>query len=117
LDTQHQGIIDALKRLSESIVDGRTWDAAVALSGEVIERFEQHFFTEETYMRSIRYPGVGLHVVAHSGFFSDISGLIYRIETHDDGVIGDLVACMKSWAYDHVEGMDRDIARFAAERG
>ena len=117
LDTQHRGIIDALKRLSETIVDGRAWDAAVALSGEVIDRFEQHFSAEETYMRSIRYPGVGLHIAAHSGFFSDISGVIYRIEKRDDTVVGDLAACMKSWAYDHVDRMDRDIARYIAERG
>ena len=114
VDAQHLGIIEAMQRLHGSVSDGRLWDVSRGLASEVIELFEEHFSAEENFMRSIRYPGVALHVRAHSSFFSDVSGLIYRIETCDPGVITDIAQCARRWAFDHVLVMDRDIARYAA---
>ncbi len=115
VDAQHKGIIETLARLCETVADGESWDATLVLSGDMIDLFESHFTSEESFMRSIRYPGVDVHVEAHSAFFTDFSGLVYRIEKHDGSVAGDLVKCVRSWAFDHVDVLDRKIARYVSE--
>ena len=115
VDDQHKGIMESVARLCEGVAQSCPWDDALALSGDIIDLFGQHFSSEETFMRSVRYPGVDLHVEAHSAFFSDFSGLVYRLEKHDGGVAGDLVKCMRRWAFDHVDILDREIARYVAE--
>ena len=117
VDAQHKGIIETLARLCETAATDMSWEATLALSGDMIDLFEHHFSCEEMFMRSIRYPGVESHVEAHSAFFTDFSGVIYRIEQRDGGVVGDLVKCVRSWAFDHVTILDREIARYVAEIG
>ena len=115
VDAQHKGIIETLERLCKTAADGGSWEATLTLSGDMIDLFESHFISEETFMRSIRYPGVDAHMVAHSAFFTDFSGLVYRIEKHDGSVVGDLVKCVRRWAFEHVDILDREIARYVAE--
>ena len=115
VDSQHKGIVEVLARLCETAADGDSWGATMALASDMIDLFESHFTSEETFMRSIRYPGVDGHVAAHSTFFSDFSGLVYRIEKRDDSVVGDLVQCVRRWAFEHVDVQDRDIARYFAK--
>ena len=115
VDAQHLGIFEAMQRLHRSVAEGWSRDISMGMAAEVIELFELHFVAEENFMRSIRYPDVGIHTRVHSAFFSDVSGVIYRIETCDSGVIPELAQCAWRWAFDHVLVMDKELARYAAE--
>jgi len=69
IDEQHRGFFAAAHRLFEAIMDLRGREGAVEAIAFMRRYAEQHFKTEEAFMRRHNYPGLAAHLTEHAAFF------------------------------------------------
>jgi len=75
IDQQHQGFFVASHRLYEGILD-RDGKAAVGPAITFMREYaEEHFQTEEAFMREHDYPGIKDHLRQHVAFFKRLDEL------------------------------------------
>lgn len=75
IDQQHQGFFAAAHRLYEDILDREGKNAVVEAMAFMRNYAEQHFQTEEAFMRKHDYPGLKEHLRLHAAFFRRLDGL------------------------------------------
>ncbi|AFL74094.1 bacteriohemerythrin [Thiocystis violascens] len=75
IDRQHQGFFTAAHRLYEDILDRDGKSAVVEAMAFMREYAEQHFQTEEAFMRQHHYPSLQEHLRLHAGFFRRLDEL------------------------------------------
>ncbi len=75
IDRQHQGFFRAAHQLYEDILDREGKNAVVEAMTFMREYAEQHFQTEEAFMRQHDYPGLKDHMRLHAGFFRRLDEL------------------------------------------
>lgn len=75
IDQQHQGFFAAAHRLYEEILDREGKNAVVEAMAFMRDYAEQHFQTEEAFMREHDYPGLKEHMQLHVAFFRRLDGL------------------------------------------
>ncbi|MBK5966089.1 hemerythrin [Thiocystis minor] len=75
IDRQHQGFFIAAHRLYEEILDREGKSAVVEAMTFMREYAEQHFQTEEAFMRRHDYPGLKEHLRLHARFFRHLDEL------------------------------------------
>lgn len=114
IDQEHKRIIETIMRLYLVMPENRMNEEAVLLFGEIIDLLGTHFHNEEMVMRVHRYPEADTHIKLHGDFFSQLTGLLYLLETGSDRVAQGLIQCVHDWAFDHILIHDRRIARYLA---
>ncbi len=75
IDEQHQGFFAAAHRLYEAILDQKGRDAVGEVLAFMRGYAEQHFETEEAFMRRHDYPGLREHQRIHAQFFQRLEDL------------------------------------------
>ena len=75
IDQQHQGFFVASHRLYEGILSRDGKNAVIDALGFMRKYAEQHFGTEEAFMRQHDYPGIKDHLHQHAAFFRRLDEL------------------------------------------
>jgi hemerythrin len=75
IDEQHKGFFTAAHRLYEDILDREGKNAVADAIAFMRTYAEQHFETEEEFMRRHDYPGLKEHLMLHSAFFRRLDDL------------------------------------------
>lgn len=75
IDLQHQGFFTAAHRLYDDILERDGKSAVVEAMVFMRDYAEQHFRTEEAFMRKHDYPGLTEHLRLHAGFFRRLDEL------------------------------------------
>ena len=75
IDEQHRGFFGAAHRLYEDILDREGKNAVVEAIAFMRAYAEQHFQTEEAFMREHDYPGLKEHLHQHAAFFRRLDEL------------------------------------------
>ena len=112
IDREHKRIIDTVARLFLVVPESNMNEEATQLFGEIIDLLGTHFHNEELVMRVNRYPDTDTHIKLHGEFFSQLTGLLYLLETGSDRVAQGLIQCVHAWAFDHIMIHDRRSARY-----
>ena len=68
IDHQHQGLLNIINQLIESIDKGNEWRTTSAILDSLINYAYRHFATEEEYMKEAAYPELFWHVGLHLEF-------------------------------------------------
>lgn len=75
LDEQHRGFFAAAHRLYERILDREGRQAVVEAIAFMRAYADEHFQTEEAFMRAHAYPGLAEHQRLHTAFFRRLDEL------------------------------------------
>ncbi len=75
IDRQHQGFFTASHRLYEDILDREGKNAVTEAIAFMRDYAEQHFQTEEAFMRKHDYPALKEHLRQHAAFFRRLDEL------------------------------------------
>lgn len=115
IDGQHQGLLDVINEL---------WDAIVAKAdpariAHILAELEQytlaHFTAEEALMRVEAYPKFGEHRQEHKNFIGQVAMAKAKLARGE--FLGlDLLRYLTDWLVKHIQGGDKDYARFIAAR-
>ncbi len=75
IDLQHQGFFGAAHRLYEGILERDGKNAVIEAIAFMRDYAEEHFRTEEAFMRRHEYPGLKEHLRLHAAFFRRLDSL------------------------------------------
>lgn len=115
IDLQHQGLLEVINELWDVIV-ARADAERVAAILEKLERYTHaHFTAEEALMRVEDYPKFRDHRSEHKEFINFVASAKAKLKSGE--FLGlDLLRFLTDWLVKHIQGGDKDYAKWIADR-
>jgi hemerythrin len=115
VDRQHRAICALFNEL-ESAADNR--DSIVRALDYLTEHVLIHFATEEELMKRVGYPAVRTeeHVAEHHKLTDAVREFVLQFHVGALEHTGPLVAFLRGWITEHVNGWDRELVVWARAR-
>jgi hemerythrin-like metal-binding domain len=113
IDEQHRGIVSTINSLFYFMRKQRGQDV-MAPTLLMLEQYTKvHFLTEETLLEAAGYPGLETHRQLHRGLIDTM----FRISllSKRSGDPDELLAFLKDWWLQHINGNDRAYAPFLVD--
>lgn len=118
IDEEHVLLLGQVDAIVEQARAPGPADRLLPAVDELVASLQAHFGTERALMHRYAYPAREAHESAHQAFLAAVEGLranltsAYKVpvDRKVELLIGD-------WLQSHIEGHDRDLARFLKERG
>ena len=123
LDDQHQAFFLHMVGLRRALVDGAGGREKLMKTLRFLDSFmEDHFGTEEKYMRRHNYPGILVHKAEHDAFAKIIAE--FKKKTSDLDARGEATSFLaveitrrlEKWLEEHIRTIDRKMADYLHER-
>jgi len=114
VDAQHQSLFQAVNRLAESFREGNAAAQVKESLDFLVGYTQEHFQTEERFMREMDYPGLAEHMGEHARLMEQVHDLQMN---HAEGrpVTLDVAIFLADWLRDHIHGSDLAYVRFMKE--
>ena len=114
VDAQHQSLFQAVNRLAESSREGNAASQVKESLDFLVGYTQEHFQTEERFMREMDYPGLAEHMGEHARLMEQVHDLQMN---HAEGrpVTLDVAIFLADWLRDHIHGSDLAYVRFMKE--
>jgi len=114
VDAQHQSLFQAVNRLAESLREGNAASQVKESLDFLVGYTQEHFQTEERFMREMDYPGLAEHMGEHARLMEQVHDLQMN---HAEGrpVTLDVAIFLADWLRDHIHGSDLAYVRFMKE--
>lgn len=117
IDRQHQTIVEQFERFSTAVQDGCASELLLEMATFLLGYANEHFATEEGYMRRYDYPRIEEQLGEHAEFNRDAEDMVRSIT--ENGASRELAAAfvgkMVRWVIQHIRNHDRDMALFVKE--
>lgn len=113
IDDGHRELIDLYNRIVWVCRNEQTRTVICERIRSFLAYAQQHFRSEEQYMREVHYPEYVPHKADHDRLLQDGEDFIENLHTSaeaDDAVA--VVLYFKYWLMRHMTGMDSAFARF-----
>jgi hemerythrin len=112
IDTQHKMIIENINFLIENHdrIDSAT------LNQEIIKKLdnyaEEHFATEEKYLRKSNYPNLENHIKIHDAFKINTVQSALKVMKGNEDVPEETLQFLKKWWTNHILKEDMEFKNF-----
>lgn len=115
IDGQHQQLFKMADELFEAGKNGKSKEVVGDLLNFLDAYTKQHFSDEESYMASIKYPGLAEQQAAHKAFVSELAKLKTAYDTSGGNisVIINANQMVVDWLTKHISGMDKKIGTYS----
>lgn len=115
IDGQHQQLFTMANDLFEAGKTGKSKEKIGDLLNFLDAYTRQHFRDEESYMASIKYPGLAEQQTAHKNFVTELTKLKATYDTSGGNisVIINANQMVVEWLTKHISGMDKKIGAYA----
>ena len=112
MDSEHRELIAQADEFSAAMERGASRAELEVRLSQLIDGFLSHFKSEESMMRTNRFPGLEVHAAEHRRLIGQMSGL------RDDLGAGNVKLCdalgefVRLWTEQHIIGPDASFAQF-----
>lgn len=114
IDDQHSALLACFDAIEEAMKQEQSWSSVYFKIAELKELARIHFTCEEALMRLFAFPDIKLHTAEHSHFVKCVAEI--EMNSISSSVEKDLVAFLRAWLLKHIDGSDRDFARYVHAR-
>lgn len=119
IDVQHQALFKVGEKLAKLVTSKRKSDnfsdIMLAIS-ELLSYTNEHFDSEEKYMRSIHYPKLEEHKIQHKKMIDYISKIdIGSIHLTQHKTLESLVDFLSNWIGNHIMETDQQLAEYVRQ--
>lgn len=114
IDQQHAYFLDLYNELVLQINSSER--APIILSpflAEVFSYTEYHFRTEESLMRTLKYPDLEAHRADHWSFYNKLDELTGRLE-QQQADLAELTHLIRNWITQHIDTHDKRFGHYYA---
>lgn len=114
IDSQHQQLFKMADELFEAGKNGKSKEVIGDLLNFLDAYTKQHFSDEESYMKSINYPGLAEQQTAHKNFVAELTKLKNAYDTSGGNisVIINANQMVVEWLTKHISGLDKKIGAY-----
>ena len=107
-DTQHQVLFELIERIKEV-----PFDPGILVRLQLYA--EHHFILEETYMRTLDYPGTDAHIAAHDRFREELEAMLETDPSMHEALQVSLSDFLYKWLKLHVLGIDKQLEAYVLD--
>ena len=111
IDSQHQSLFEALNKLADSFKDGTSRPQADDSLKFLLKYAQEHFTTEERFMREAGFPGLVPHMALHAELMDKANELQARLAAGQANTL-DVTIFMADWLTHHISDVDMEYVRF-----
>ena len=118
VDNQHKELMEMIKSLLKiCMVDSKTkFESFNKLAAKAIERFIEHFGTEEKLMLESDYPKYDEHKARHDKLLVDVKEMMEKIpKENGDEKLMNIVIFIREWFVETVHGSDKEMGIYFNE--
>ena len=112
MDKQHQGLLEIMNRLHESISVGKGKEGSAAIVGELIDYAHKHFSAEEQLMQKFRFPQLGGHKAEHAKFADEVLAFERRLQGGQTVSAYEVLQFVRQWLLTHIQESDAKYGIF-----
>lgn len=115
IDSQHKVWFEKANNLFEAGRNKKSKEMISEMLGFLDDYTKEHFRDEETYMLSIKYPGIDTQRAAHKGFIEELAKLKeeYVQSGGNVAVIIGANSMVINWLTQHISNLDKQIGNYA----
>ena len=117
IDTQHQKLIALINDLHDAMLARKGKEVLGDILDQLAAYTVYHFNTEEKYMQDFSYSGYLLHKKEHDSFVGKIDALITDYNAGKVGLSIDLMAFLRDWVQNHIQGTDKKYSETFNKNG
>ena len=117
IDNDHKKLIHLINNLqtaidykTDKLIEKQTLD-------EVIDYTHYHFDREEGLMEENGYPDFVAHKAKHKEMIEKVNEFVLEFETDEEDAIQSLLAYLKSWLINHINGTDKEYSEYLISKG
>lgn len=111
VDAQHKSLFDAVNRLAASLGSESMGDGVKESLDFLAKYTQEHFKTEELFMREMAYPDLAAHVAEHARLMKRVQVLQARL-AQGEPMARDVATFFAGWLKHHICGTDMAYVRF-----
>ncbi len=117
IDNDHKKLLHLINNL-QTAVDYKTDKLFEKQTlDEVIDYTHYHFDREEGLMEDNDYPDFVAHKAKHKEMIEKVNEFVLEFETDEEDSIESLLAYLKSWLINHINGTDKEYSEFLISKG
>jgi hemerythrin-like metal-binding protein len=117
MDDQHGILMDTMNELRLAMSHGSTREQMNELLNRLIEFMRMHFWSEEQLLEQTGFPGLAEHRVEHEKLLMQVRESAHRAQHNENVGMRPLLAFLRDWYVEHIEGMDQGYGTWLNERG
>lgn len=112
IDLQHRQLVGLINELYEAMKEARGQAVLDHILDELQMYIQDHFETEEKYMRKHRYPEFETHREEHRSLGTQVIALQELREQEGKISTPELMSFLCTWLRDHLAGADKDFGNY-----
>lgn len=110
VDGQHRRLYKLYNELYDEVLDGAPEVRLVEGLGELLDRTEEHFISEEYAMERMGYPGIAEHRHAHARLLTYGRHLQSKLIAGQERFSRAIMSYLGNWLERHLENEDQSFA-------
>ncbi len=115
LDRQHGALMDLINELHDGITTGKSKTVLESILDRLISQTQNHFQSEEHWMREAKYPGYEAHLRDHQELLAKLGRFQNDMRVGGIRMSLLLMEFMRSWLHHHILGADHEYEPWLAE--
>lgn len=115
IDSQHRRIIDQINYLIDNLNSKDKASISHWIIANLDKYSEEHFSTEEHYLRKINYPDLDNHLKLHQAFKLKTVKSSVKVMKGQEDVSEETISFLKSWWTDHILKADMEFKNFISK--
>ena len=116
IDWEHRRLINIANRLLEAMAKGRGELVLQPVVRDLTRHAEEHFDSEEKFMRDMGFPEVEAHAQEHRRMRAQLDQYIAALQSDSPPGAKELAALLSHWLLDHILKIDKVYAIFSRKR-
>ncbi len=117
IDVQHRQLVGMINELYEAMKNGRGHEVVEHILTDLQSYIQQHFETEERYMKRHKYPDLEKHKLEHRKLENQVIEL-NRLRQDDHKIsTPELMSFLCNWLRDHLAGTDKEFGEYLKKSG
>lgn len=117
IDKQHQGMVETMNELHEGMNKGKDKEVLIIIADKLIKYSEVHFYDEELYMKSNKFPKLDEHIVQHKEFTRRVIEFRNNFNLKSYLTSLEIMDFLKKWFMNHILESDMEYSAFLKKKG
>jgi hemerythrin len=117
MDDQHGILMDTMNELRLAMSHGSSREQMNELLNRLIEFMRMHFWSEEQLLEQTGFPGLAEHRLEHEKLLAQVRESAHRALHNENVGMRPLLAFLRDWYLEHIEGLDQEYGAWLNERG
>ena len=113
MDREHQRLIALANELNDAMKAGKGTDDLDRIFNELVSYTQNHFASEERYMRSIGYPELEAHKVEHAHLIKQVVDFKKAYDAGSALISMQLMGFLRDWVRNHIQKTDKKYGAHA----